>query len=114
MLGSPVNGSAAAKHIYLRPWLRWLLGKATVQGLLGDAPAWNSNRDVFMIAGNKSIGMGMLLASKAMKEENDGTVNLEETMSSFIKQHTSVRSSHFSMLWSGQVFQRISDILKQD
>lgn len=111
MLGSPINGSAAAKYMYLRPWLRWLLGKSTVQGLLGDAPDWNSNRDVFMIAGNRSIGMGMLLVSEAMKEENDGTVNLEETMSSFIKQHTSVRHSHFSMLWSKQVISRVIEIL---
>lgn len=111
MLGTPLNGSAVAKHIYQRPWLRWLLGKSTEQGLLGDAPSWASERDVYMIAGKKGIGMGLLLAFRALKKPNDGTVNFEETMTSYIKQHIDVPYTHFSMLWSRKVAEKIRNIL---
>ena len=108
-LGTPLKGSAAAKSVNQRPLLRWLLGKSTQQGLLGDAPAWKANRDVYMIAGNVAVGMGKVLAYRAMQDKSDGTVNLDETQATYIKQHTIMPHSHFSMLWSGKVFQKLVD-----
>ena len=112
LLGTPVNGSAVAKHIHKNAWLSWLLGKSTEKGLLDAAPSLKQNRDVYMIAGESGIGMGMLLAHAAMKKPNDGTVNLEETKAHFIKQHISVPYSHFAMLWSKQVVSRVIEILE--
>lgn len=111
LLGTPVNGSAVAKHIHQNTWLKWLLGKSTDKGLLGGVPTLSHKHDVYMIAGKSGIGMGMLLANVAMKKPNDGTVNIEETKASFIKQHTAVPHSHFSMLWSKQVISKMIEIL---
>ena len=112
LLGTPINGSAVAKHLHKKAGLSWLLGKSIEKGLLDAAPSLKQNRDVYMIAGESGIGMGMLLAHAAMKKPNDGTVNLEETRASFIKQHISVPHSHFSMLWSKQVSSIVVEILE--
>jgi len=109
MIGTPLKGSAAAHYLSQRWWLKWLLGKSTVKGLLGDAPVWNSEYDLCMIAGDKGIGMGVLLARKSMQELNDGTVNLSETIleptsdSYQCTEHHIVSHSHFALLWSKEV-----------
>lgn len=111
MLGTPVNGSATAKYINHHWYLRWLLGKSTDKGLLDKAPIPKYKNDIYMIAGNKGIGIGKFLAYKVMKSPNDGTVNLSETVAPFIKQHTAVSHGHFAMLWSKQVISRVVEIL---
>jgi pimeloyl-ACP methyl ester carboxylesterase len=111
MLATPISGSAVAKHIYQHSRLRWILGKSTEHGLLGDTPAWNSEHNIYMIAGKKSVGIGMLLAFKALTKPNDGTVNCKETIAPYIRQHFVVPHSHFSMLISRKVAKKISEIL---
>lgn len=111
MLGTPIKGSAAAKNINQRWWLKWLLGKSRVQGLLGDIASCSGEQEIYMIAGNKGIGMGKVLAYRAMQKESDGTVNLDETLAPYITQHTIVPYSHFTMLWSNKVAQIIIECL---
>ena len=111
MLGTPIKGSAAAKNINQRWWLKWLLGKSRVKGLLGDIAFFSGEQEIYMIAGNKGIGMGKVLAYRAMQKESDGTVNLDETLLPYITQHTIVPYSHFTMLWSNKVAQKIIEIL---
>ena len=111
MLGTPIKGSAAAKNINQRWWLKWLLGKSRAQGLLGGIPHWPGDQDIYMIAGNKGLGMGKVLAYRAMQKESDGTVNLDETQAGFLKQHSIFPYSHFSMLWANKVVQKIIEIL---
>ena len=114
LLGTPVNGSAVAKYLNRRPWLKWLLGKSTEDGLLGSVPTPKQKYEIHMIAGNKGIGIGMLLANNAMKSPNDGTVNFSETEAPFIKQHIAVPHGHFAMLWSKQVISKVIEILASE
>ena len=108
LLGTPVNGSAVAKYLNRRPWLKWLLGKSTEDGLLGSVPTPKQKYEI------KGIGIGMLLANNAMKSPNDGTVNFSETEAPFIKQHIAVPHGHFAMLWSKQVISKVIEILASE
>ena len=79
LIASPLNGSAAAAHLYKNKLMKFLLGKSVIKGLLGDAPKESIKRKVCVIAGTNGPGAGQLFAAKAMQKPNDGTVNLDET-----------------------------------
>ncbi|MGD8484471.1 MAG: alpha/beta hydrolase [Thioalkalispiraceae bacterium] len=111
MIGTPINGSAVANYFARRKWLRWLLGRATEQGLLGNIPAWHASRQLCMIAGNRGIGIGMFLAKSVMQKMHDGTVNLSETTCESCQEYYVVPHGHFAMLWSKQVLHRITGFL---
>ena len=110
-IGTPINGSALAKHLQRNSFLKYLLGKAVVKGLVNETPKWLSQRMLCVIAGTKKIGLGMILARNAMQKKNDGTVNLDETKIDAAKKNYVVPLSHFLMLWSSDVAKKISDFL---
>ena len=53
----------------------------------------------------------MLLAKNEMQSENDGTVNLSETQIEKADETHVVPSSHFLMLWSSDVAEKINIFL---
>lgn len=55
----------------------------------------------------------MLLARKEMQQQNDGTVNLGETQIKEANEFHVVPHSHFSMLWSQDVAEKIKSFLSQ-
>lgn len=103
MMGTPLNGSAAAIYLAKNQFMKYLLGKAIIKGLLGDAPKWNYKRKVCVIAGTQGIGLGQVLASKVMQRPNDGTVNLIETQLENADESHEVPRSHFLLLVSKEV-----------
>lgn len=112
MLGSPLRGSMIAKT-YHRWWAtRWLLGRATVSGLLGDVPQWHGARQLCMIAGTRGVGIGKLLLPGGLPDPSDGTVAVEETRDPAINQHLQVPYSHFGMLFSAAVAEEIVSCLR--
>ncbi len=113
MIGSPVNGSAVAIYLNQKKHLKYLLGKSTIKGLLGDAPDWSYKRKICVIAGTKSLGIGQLLAREVMKKPNDGTVNLSETYVEKADERHEVARNHFLLLFSNEVFKIILQFLKK-
>jgi pimeloyl-ACP methyl ester carboxylesterase len=112
MLGTPLRGSAVA-HAYHRSWItRPLLGKSVMQGLMGDGPRWNRNRQLCMIAGNRGVGIGTLLFGK-LPSPNDGTVAVEETRDPALNQHLEVPYSHFGMLFARPVAEEVVSCLEK-
>lgn len=107
LLASPVNGSAAAKHVAKNKILKWLLGKSIIKGLLGDNPAWPNKIKTCVIAGVNGFGVGSVLARSALAKENDGTVNLTETVIDTAIEHHVVEKSHFTLLFSSKVMKII-------
>ena len=103
MLGSPLRGSAIARKYHRWMVGRPFLGRAAVRGLLGDAPRWRADRRLCMIAGNRGVGIGMLLSGGALPRPNDGTVAVEETLDPAVYRHLEVPYSHFGMLFSRRV-----------
>ena len=112
MLGSPLKGSSVAAA-YDRFFLtRPLLGKSTVNGLLGGVPAWPADRSLAMIAGNRGMGVGKI-AFGALHGPSDGTVAVRETEREEVTQHLIVPYSHFSMLFARPVADAVCHYLQQ-
>ena len=111
MIGAPVKGSALARHLKQNKFLKYLLGKSVIKGLLGDNPGWHAKRQLSVIAGTKQLGIGMLLARGEMQAQSDGTVNLKETQIEQAEEFHEVPHSHFSMLWSQDVAEKIKAFL---
>jgi hypothetical protein len=114
LLGSPLNGSAAAAHLYKNKLMKILLGKSVIKGLLGDAPKESIKREVCIIAGTKGPGAGQLFATRAMKKINDGTVNLDETLLETAAEFHQVPRSHFLLLVSNKVTNIIISFLRKE
>lgn len=110
-IGTPINGSALARHLQKKRFLKYLLGKSVIKGLTNETPAWQSKRKLCVIAGTKKLGIGMLLARKEMQQQNDGTVNLDETRVAQADEFHVVPHSHFTMLWSSDVAEKIKTFL---
>jgi len=98
MLGTPIRGSRVAQQMHASSWWRHLLGRSVERGLLGDAPRWRSARDLGMLAGTHSMGIGNLYTLGKLEKPNDGTVILANTCSSGIAAHQSVPYSHMGLL----------------
>jgi triacylglycerol esterase/lipase EstA (alpha/beta hydrolase family) len=109
MLGSPINGSQAAKAMSKKRWSRWMLKHA-------QEPLENGvvNPEIFrnscMIAGT-SNGIGIAKLVTKLPEPNDGTVALVETQADWIDKHTSVNTNHFRMLFHKEVKKLIIEFL---
>jgi len=112
MLGTPLQGSEVARILDSQSWSSNLLGRAREQGLLGDAPSWHTERELGMIAGNRSIGLGKILTLGRLAKPNDGTVELRSTQAVGIKEHLQVPHSHFGMLFSREVADRVCHFLQ--
>lgn len=102
MLGSPLRGSALARHLHGKALTRWLLGRSGKQGLLGDVPDCCGTVEIGMIAGIRGFGIGRLLYS-GLPKPHDGTVALMETDHPAIGSRLHLGHSHFGMLFSRRV-----------
>ena len=103
MLGTPIRGSQAAQKMASSRWLQHLLGRSVERGLLGDAPRWQADRDLGMIAGTEGFGVGKLITLGKLQQPNDGTVRLAATCSSGIKDHLALPYSHSGMIFARPV-----------
>lgn len=111
MLGTPVRGSEVARKMSSSRWLEYFLGHSTDRGLLGDAPRWQSDRELGMIAGTEGFGVGKLVMLGKLQEPNDGTVPLGTTCSSDITEHVSLPYSHHGMLFARPVAEAVCQFL---
>ncbi|MGB1310787.1 MAG: esterase/lipase family protein [Leucothrix sp.] len=113
MLGTPINGSYAAKRFCRWKVIGRLLTNSMAQGLAGDhhfnitAP-----HEIGMIAGSiqSPIGLGLLLGK--LPEANDGTVLLSETKHPLLSQHLVVNKSHTGLVFSKTVAALASRFLR--
>lgn len=112
-LGTPLTGSAAAERIARLPGGNSLLGKSIAEGVLAQSAAQWANqlrdREVGVIAGTLSIGMGRLLGK--LPEPNDGTVAVEETRWPQATDHLQVAATHTSMVASREVTDQVAHFL---
>lgn len=114
-LGSPLCGSRAA--IGLRRW-RWgqgMLGRTITAGVLEEpASKWcgpvAARREIGIIAGNRSIGGGRLLAD--FGDDNDGTVSVSETRLPGAKSHLVMPVTHTGLVWSPEVADQVAAFLR--
>ena len=102
LLGSPVRGARAARAVAERWYGAAMLGPLAVAELACERDcAWHSPREVGVIAGSRSVGIGRVFAD--LPVPNDGTVCVDETALSGASAQLVLDVSHTGMLLSSAV-----------
>ena len=111
LLGSPLNGSRAALNLARVPFGRSLLGRGVQEELLvARLRRWDGQRELGVIAGNLSIGLGRLMGIGGAP--SDGTIFVEETRLVGAAQHRVMRVSHSGLPFSSTVARATSAFLR--
>jgi len=111
LMGCPLEGSGVARRVAGRPWLRWTLGRSIDKGLIGNVPGVPSNRDIGMLAGTRSMGVGRLLGG--LECPSDGTVALSETRHPGLADWVAFPVSHFEMLLNPAIARVVCRFLRE-
>ena len=102
LLGSPLNGSRAARNFARLPFARRLLGRSIEDAVLQTRPRhWSGVRELGVIAGARPLGLGRLVGLRG--EPNDGTVAVAETALLGATDQIVLPVSHSSMVFSAAV-----------
>jgi pimeloyl-ACP methyl ester carboxylesterase len=109
LLGTPVQGSEAARKTLRLPGGSALLGVAAATLCAGAHDVARSH-EVGMIAGSRPIGLGRMAGLKG--KDNDGTVALTETESASLTGRIILPLSHTGMLFSARVAREIHAFLE--
>lgn len=114
-LGSPLCGCRVATSLSRHSWGSPVLGKALAGGVLdGAASAWaarvTEKREVGIIAGTHSMGIGRLLTT--FDEDCDGTVAVSETRLPGASDHICMHVSHMGMTMSRAVADQVAAFLE--
>jgi pimeloyl-ACP methyl ester carboxylesterase len=102
LLGAPVRGSRAAREVAARWYGPSMLGSFAVAELARERECvWRSSREVGVIAGSLSVGIGRVFAE--LTQPNDGTVCVDETALPGASELLVLDVSHTGMLLSSAV-----------
>jgi len=110
LLGAPVRGSRAARRV-----ARWPLGAAilgnNIEAEVLQAPqrTWQGQRELGVIAGDLSMGLGRLFGD--LGGPNDGTVSVEETELPGATDRIVLPVSHTGILFSSAAAQQAAAFL---
>ena len=110
LLGTPYAGSYVARTVAGHAATRWLLGKSFDGGLQGNGPQWPGRRELGVIAGSRSLGLGWL--APGLAKPNDGTVAVAETHVPGATGQIVLPVSHTGMLLSAPVAGAVCDFLQ--
>ena len=112
LLGSPLNGSRAARGASRWPVLRPLLGPH-VLGELAEpcGRCWTGPNALGAIAGTLRMGTGQFFAH--FDEDNDGTVAVSETIIPGLADHLVLPHSHIGMLFAADVARQVAGFLRE-
>lgn len=111
LLGSPLKGCHAARHLSRTAFGRLLLGRSLGPELLEGLPDWDGRRELGIIAGTMGIGMGRLVGG-GVPVPNDGTVAVCETELPGATAHIRLPVTHMSMLVSADVARQVCAFLR--
>jgi pimeloyl-ACP methyl ester carboxylesterase len=111
LLGSPLNGSHTAHNLARLPFGKKIMGRGVHEELLtARERRWDGQRDLGVIAGNLSVGLGRLVG--AHRTPSDGTVFVDETRLPGISQHLVLPVSHTGLPFSGAVARQAGAFLR--
>ncbi len=110
LLGTPINGSAAARRLARHAFGQWLLGASGPRALFEGVPALPAGRETGMIAGNLHVGMGRVMAGLAAP--GDGAVAVAETRAPGLAAHRVRHVSHSGLLVSARVARDVIAFLR--
>jgi pimeloyl-ACP methyl ester carboxylesterase len=110
-MGSPLNGSRAALNLVRLPFGRLIVGRGVREELLTPRERrWDGQRDLGVIAGNLSVGLGRVVG--IFGAPSDGTIFVEETRLVGITEHLVVPVSHIGLPYSKLVAKQVGAFLR--
>lgn len=109
-LGTPHTGSQVARRMGGNPFSKVLLGQSYFNGLKGDVPPWQAQRELAVFAGRVSIGAGRLI--QQIPKPNDGTVAVQETVLPGMTKHQVFDTTHMGLLFSKEIAQTVCEFLR--
>ena len=110
LLGSPLNGSQAARNLARLPFSKHILGRGVHEELLSPRERfWDGARDLGVIAGSLSLGLGRLVGLGGAP--SDGTIFVDETRLAGISQHLILKVSHTGLPFSAAVARQTAAFL---
>jgi pimeloyl-ACP methyl ester carboxylesterase len=111
LLGSPLNGSRAARNLARLPFGKKILGRGVAEELLREHERrWKGQRDLGVIAGSLSLGLGRLVGVRGVP--SDGTILVDETRLRGMSQHLVLRVSHTGLPFSATVARQTGAFLR--
>jgi len=110
-LGSPFLGSQVARTLRKNPIASAMLGKSMANLMESGERAWETERELGIIAGSVSVGLGTILP-KMLEKPNDGTVAVSETKLPGHKEHITVPVSHTALIFSPKTSDKVISFLK--
>ena len=111
LLGAPLVASRAAVAIARVKWAATMVGRCVAEELFTErARRWGPGRELGVIAGTKSMGLGQFFAR--FEEDCDGTVAVSETRIPGATDHLALPVSHMGLLLSARVARETGAFLK--
>ncbi len=102
LMGTPFQGSYAARMLANHQWGGMALGRSLAEWFASDKPAAFPGREIGIIAGSSSFGLGALVVPD-LPEPNDGAVAVAETDIPGVRDRVVLPVSHSGMLLSSRV-----------
>ena len=110
LLGAPLGGSRAAQGLARWPTGAAILGRnIEAEVLHPPARRWDGRRDLGIVAGDLSLGLGRFFND--LGGPNDGTVSVDETRLHGATDQIVLPISHTGMLFSAEVAQQTAKFL---
>lgn len=111
LLGSPVAGSRAAINLAAWRMGKIIMGRTVREELLVHRERqWPHERDLGVIAGTLSLGLGKMV--NTYEGLSDGTIYVDETHIPGMKQHLVMRVSHMGLPFSAAVAAQTAAFLR--
>jgi pimeloyl-ACP methyl ester carboxylesterase len=111
LMGAPVRGARAAQSLARHAFGQAVLGPLAISQLAQPRERrWTVARELGLIAGSRSIGVGRYVAR--LPRPNDGTVALDETELPGALARVVHDSSHIGMLLSSAVATAVTEFLR--
>lgn len=106
-IGSPLLGSESARHV--SAMMPLAVGKSAGH-LANGLASWGGSREVGVIAGNLSRGLGRMFRS--LDGDNDGTVTVAETRLPGIADHLVLPHSHTGLPFAADCATQVVEFLR--
>jgi pimeloyl-ACP methyl ester carboxylesterase len=110
-LGTPHQGSHAARRLLSRRWTRWIVGPAVREMEEGVPREWRlPRRDIGVIRGTVPIGLGRLVSRPT--GVSDGLLTVEEASLPGATDDIALPVAHSGMLFSHAVVEQVCEFLR--
>lgn len=110
-MGSPLTGSRTASQFMKKDFSRSLVGRSLAEHTTaGGLARWDLGFDLGIIAGTRSVGVGMFV--RDLPEPNDGTVAVEETRIAGATDYTNLPLTHTQLMFDRVAARQVVHFLR--